>query len=321
MGVGSPLKRVYRRIRITWGYVMKRGRLPLTALRSFEAAGRHESFTRAAQELFVSQAAVSRQVRELETLLGQALFERQHRQVSLTACGRRLLDQLILSFDSIDRLLNDVMAGSSETILSISVEPSFAASWLVPRLDKFRQRYPDIDVAIDPDPRPTEFRTSKAQLAIRWSETVSSWPRVQAERLSDIAMSPVISAALLAAGPVLKKPADLRRYTLLHEEDRSGWERWFRKAGVTRQTLERGPLFADTMLAMQAAVRGHGVALVNMLLAEEELQNGKLIKPFDIDVPCGTYWLVAPDLNNLTSEALSFARWIQSEFANHVLMV
>src|ERR1700722_10925056 len=174
---------------------MKRGQLPLTALRSFEAAGRHESFTRAAQELFVSQAAVSRQVRELETWLGHALFERRHRQVTITEHGRLLLDQLTSSFDNIDRLLDGMRAGSSETILSISVELSFAACWLVPRLDRFRHRYPDIDVAVDPDPRPAEFRTSKAQLAIRWSETATSWPRVQAERLSDIAMSPVISAA------------------------------------------------------------------------------------------------------------------------------
>jgi LysR family glycine cleavage system transcriptional activator len=296
---------------------MKRGQLPLTALRSFEAAGRHESFTRAAQELFVSQAAVSRQVRELETWLGHALFERRHRQVTITERGRLLLDQLTSSFDNIDRLLDDMRAESSETILSISVEPSFAVCWLVPRLDRFRHQYPDIDVAVDPDPRPTEFRTSKAQLAIRWSETATSWPRVQAQRLSDIAMSPVISAALLAAGPALKKPADLRRYTLVHEDGRIGWNRWFHKAGVTKPALERGPLFADTVLAMQAAIRGHGVALVNTLLAAEDLQAGNLVKPFDIDVPCGAYWLVAPNLNNLSKAARAFAKWIQSEFDEH----
>jgi LysR family glycine cleavage system transcriptional activator len=292
---------------------MKRGQLPLTALRSFEAAGRHESFTRAAQELFVSQAAVSRQVRELETWLGHALFERRHRQVTVTERGRLLLDQLTCSFDNIDRVLDDLRAGPSESVLLISVEPS-VAFWLVPHLDRFRRLHPDIDVAVDPDPRPTEFRTSKAQLAIRWSETTTSWPRVQAQHLSDIVMAPVLSPALLASGPGLKEPADLRRYTLLHEDDRTGWNRWLRKARVSKLGLDRGPLFADTVLAMQAAIRGHGVALANMILAQEDLQSGNLVRPFDIDVPCGAYWLVAPDFGNLTKPARAFADWIRSEF-------
>lgn len=294
---------------------MKRGRLPLTALRSFEVAGRHENFTRAAQELFVSQAAVSRQVRELEVWLGHALFERRHRQVLVTEQGRVLLDLLTSSFDNIDRVLDGMRAVPSETILSISVEPSFAACWLVPRLDRFRHRHPDIDVAVDSDPRPIEFRTSVAQLAIRWSRTVTSWPRVQAAHLTGTCMSPVLSRALLASGPALNKPADLRRYTLLHEENRSGWERWFQNAGVAKTSLERGPLFADSALAMQAAVRGHGVALSDMLLAQEDLQNGNLVKPFDIDIPFGVYWLVAPDLTKLSKAGLAFLHWIQSEFS------
>lgn len=294
---------------------MKRGRLPLTALRSFEAAGRHGSFTRAAQELFVSQAAISRQVRELETWLGQALFARLHRQVVLTEQGRALLDQLTASFDSIDHLLEAVRAGASETSLSISVEPSFATSWLVPRLDRFRDQHPNIDVTVDPAPGLAEFRTSHVELAIRWSQTATSWPRVQALFLTSIAMSPVISPALLASGPALRKPADLRRYTLLHDYDRQGWAHWFQRAGVASQNLERGPLFTDTTLAMQAALRGHGVALINMLAAEESLHAGNLIKPFDIEIPSGAYWLVAPDLNNLSPAASAFAQWIQSAFA------
>jgi LysR family transcriptional regulator, glycine cleavage system transcriptional activator len=294
---------------------MKRGQLPLTALRSFEAAGRHGSFTRAAQELLVSQAAVSRQVRELEIRLGHALFERHHRQVTLTAQGRLLLDQLTVSFDAIDRLLDGIRAQPAATILSISVEPSFAACWLVPRLDRFRHRHPDIDVALDPDSRPAEFRTSKTQLAIRWSETATSWPRVQAAHLVDIAMSPVISRTLLQSGPALQTPADLHRYTLLHEDDRRGWNRWFHAAGVAEISLERGPLLTDTVLAIQAAARGHGVALANMLLAEEDLQTGVLVKPFEIDVPNGAYWLVAPDFNHLSKAAQAFANWIQTEFA------
>jgi len=284
---------------------VKRGQLPLTALRSFEAAGRHGSFTRAAQELLVSQAAVSRQVRELEDWLGHALFERRHRQVTLTAQGRRLLDQLTISFDAIDRLLDGIKTQPGK-ILSISVEPSFAACWLVPRLDRFRQKHPDIDVALNPDPRPAEFRASKIELAIRWSETATSWPRVQAVHLADNTMSPVISPALL------------HRYTLLHEDDRSGWSRWFSASGATEKNQDRGPLLTDTVLAIQAAARGHGVALANMLLAEEGLQSGTLVKPFGIDLPYGAYFLVAPDLTRLSKPAQAFASWIQAELAgNH----
>jgi LysR family glycine cleavage system transcriptional activator len=293
---------------------LKRGQLPLTALRSFEAAGRHGSFTRAAQELLVSQAAVSRQVRELETWLGHTLFERHHRLVTLTAQGRDLLDQLTISFDAIDRLLQGIKTQPAAMILSISVEPSFAACWLVPRLNRFRQLHPDIDVALTPDSRPTEFRTSKTELAIRWSETATSWPRVQAAHLADNSMSPVISPSLLASGPELQNPADLHRYTLLHEDDRSCWNRWFNAAGAPAISQDRGPLLTDTVLAIQAASRGHGVALANILLAEEDLQAGTLVKPFAIEIPYGAYWLVAQDLTRLSKPAQAFANWITAAF-------
>lgn len=295
---------------------MKRGQMPLTALRSFEAAGRHQSFTRAAQELLVSQAAVSRQVRELEEWLGHPLFERRHRQVVVTGQGRVLLAQLTESFDAIDRLLEEMRTGLAGALLPISVEPSFAASWLVPRLDRFRRLYPDIDVAIDPDPKLAEFRGGKTQLAIRWSIAARSWPRAQAEHLADITMSPVIAAALLAQGPALKKPADLRRLTLLHDDDRSMWTRWFELAGVARPGEDRGPLYTDTVLAMQAALLGHGAALANLVLAEEHLRAGALVKPFAVDMPCGAYWLVAPNFSQLSSAARAFANWIRGEFAS-----
>lgn len=128
---------------------MKRGRLPLTALRSFEVAGRLESFTLAAQELFISQAAVSRQIRELETSLGEALFERRHRSVRLTASGARLQAILTLSFDQIDECLEEIRGRSTAAAVTISAEPSFAACWLVPRLPEFRERHPEIEVTID----------------------------------------------------------------------------------------------------------------------------------------------------------------------------
>ncbi|WP_296742318.1 LysR substrate-binding domain-containing protein [Mesorhizobium sp.] len=295
---------------------MKRGRLPLTALRSFETAGRHLSFSRAAEELFVSQAAISRQIRELESFLHQPLFVRLHRRVELTEAGRRLLGQLVTSFDDIDRLLSELAASPSQSVVRVSVEPSLAAVWLVPRLNRFRELRPDIDVSLEVDVRLIEFRSGQAELALRFSARQKSWPRTEAEHLAAVIASPVLSPVLVASGPALRKPADLRHYTLLHEENRQGWTRWFEAAGVAGDALpERGPILADTSLSKQAAMLGHGVALGDLMLVREELAAGLLIKPFDTDVLCGAYWLAARSFATLSEPAAAFADWIREEFA------
>jgi LysR family transcriptional regulator, glycine cleavage system transcriptional activator len=295
---------------------MKRGRLPLTALRSFEAAGRQLSFSRAAEELYVSQAAISRQIRELETFLRQPLFFRHHRRVELTDAGRRLLDQLVRSFDDIDRLLSELVATPAQSVVRVSVEPSLASVWLVPRLNRFRELRPDIDVSLEVDPRLVEFRSDQPELALRFSARATSWPRSEAERLASTVDSPVLSPALLASGAPLKNPIDLGHYTLLHEENRQGWARWFEAAGVPADAIPaRGPMLADASLSKQAALLGHGVALGDLLQIGEELASGVLIKPFDIDVASGAYWLVARNLRDLSEPARAFADWIRAEFA------
>jgi len=294
---------------------MKRGRLPLTALRSFEAAGRHLSFSRAAEELFVSQAAISRQIRELEQFLHQPLFYRHHRRVELTEAGQRLLDQLVRSFDDIDSLLSEMVITPAQSLVCVSVEPSLAAAWLLPRLNRFRQLRPDIDISLDVDPRLIEFRSDQAELALRFSAQNTSWPRSEAVRLAPVIDSPVLSPALATSGAALKSPADLRRYTLLHEENRQGWARWFEAAGVAHDAMpERGPLLADAALSKQAAMLGHGVALGDLLLVKEELATGALIKPFDTNVTTGAYWLVARNLRHLSEPAAAFADWLRAEF-------
>lgn len=289
---------------------MRPGRLPLTALRTFETAGRHLSFTQAAEELLVSQAAVSRQVRDLEANLGRPLFERRHRQVVLTGAGQQLLAQLSASFDHIDHLLAELRAGPASTILPISVEPSFATCWLVPRLDDFHRRHPTIDVAVASDSRLIDFRGQQAALAIRYAATDRHWPRLEARHLADVMMTPVLSPDLLAASPTLKKPGDLRHLTLLHERDRDNWTSWFRQAGLREPISKRGPLYADIALALQAALRGHGVALVDTVLAADEIRAGRLVQPFKLDLKLGAYWLVAPDLGTLSPPAKAFADWL-----------
>lgn len=301
---------------------MKRGRLPLTALRSFEAAGRHLSFSRAAEELFVTQAAISRQIRELETFLQQPLFVRYHRRVELTEPGQNLLQQLIKSFDDIDQRLAELATRPLLSVVSVSVEPALAASWLVPRLNRFRELRPDIDVALDVDPRLIDFRSGQAELALRFSAHNTSWPRSEAELLGPVTDSPVLSPALLASGPPLQCPADLRRYTLLHEENRQGWARWFEAAGAIEAPVsDRGPLLADAALSKQAAMLGHGVALGDLLLVREELEAGTLVKPFQANVVCGGYWLVAKNLHKLSEPAEAFADWIRAEFAESLRLL
>jgi LysR family glycine cleavage system transcriptional activator len=293
---------------------MKRGRLPLTALRSFEVAGRLESFTLAAEELFISQAAVSRQIRELEQLLGEPLFERRHRSVLLTGSGRKLLAVLTPSFDRIDECLEDIRGASMSADLKVSVEPSFAACWLVPRLPEFRKRHPDVEILLDADPRTIEFRTGQAQIAIRHSATVTAWPRTESRHLIDVRMVPVIASDLLERGTPISSPHDIFAYGLLHEETRDAWSRWFGAAGLAMPETARGPVYADDGLVLQAALRGQGVALLDEAFAEEEIRGGRLRQLFDLAVPNGAYWLVARSFDRLPPPAADFARWVTESF-------
>lgn len=295
---------------------MKRGRLPLTALRSFEAAGRLESFTLAAEELFVSQAAISRQVRDLEALLGKPLFTRHHRKVRLSADGARLLETLAAAFDGIDARLEDIRAGQTASVLTISAEPGFAGCWLVPHLADFRIRHPQIDISVESESKLVEFRGNAAQLAIRHSAHANAWSRAQARHLCDVVMVPVVSPALIDKGPPLDEPQDLLSHTLLHEENRDVWTRWFATTGLTPPTEDmRGPIYTDTALTLQAAQRGHGVALVDLPFVKDDLEAGRIIQPFDLSLPHGAYWLVARDFDLLSPEATAFAAWIQGCFS------
>lgn len=293
---------------------MKHGRLPLTALRSFEAAGRLESFTLAAEELFVSQAAISRQIRDLEQQVGKSLFARHHRRVRLTETGAQLLEVLTQSFDRIDTVLSEISREEAALLVSVSAEPSFAAGWLVPHLSEFRSLHPDIDIAVDSDARLIEFRSQEAELAIRHSATRTSWLRAEARHLVDSMMVVAISPELLAKGPALRHPEDLLQHVLLHEENRSLWSRWFAAAGVNSGGFDRGPIFADGSLVLQAALHGHGVAILDALLADQEIRSRRLIQPFETAIQHGAYWLVSRDFRHLSVAAGEFARWVEECF-------
>ncbi|WDZ75218.1 LysR substrate-binding domain-containing protein [Ensifer adhaerens] len=289
---------------------MKRGRLPLTALRSFEAAGRLESFTLAAAELFVSQAAISRQVRELEDLIGRPLFERHHRSVRLTADGRALLGTLTAAFDMVGERLDALSGRRLSQTLKVSAEPSFAGCWLVPHLQGFQEEHPEIDLVIDADPRLSEFRSGEADIAIRHSLTTDRWPRVEVRPLAKVEMIPVIAPALAAAGSPLDRPEDLKQHALLHEDSRQLWEEWFAAAGAAPVKFDRGAIFADGSMVLQATLRGSGVGLIDRDHARDDVAAGRLVQPFDVSVPYGAFFLVARRFDTLSDAAQAFVDWI-----------
>lgn len=290
---------------------MRRGRLPLTALRAFEAAGRAESISLAARELHVSQAAVSRQIKELEDQLNLALFDRIHRGVRLTASGHRLLVSLTQAFDGIDDALRDISAPKIETLL-ISCEPAFAALWLAPRLSAFREIAQDSDVVLNSDSHLVDFGNDGTTFAIRCSTERQNWPRVEAQKLCESYLSAYLSPRLLAAKNI-SLPHDLLPLPRFHEDTREDWCSWFEAAGVAQPDTDRGTVFNDSAVMFQAALAGQGVMLADDLLAKPAAERGELVRPFNITIHSGSYWLVSRNFNHLSKNASRFVDWLIEE--------
>ena len=274
---------------------MPRRRLPpLNSLRAFEAGARHLSFTRAAEELHVTQAAVSHQVRALEEHLGVRLFRRLTRRLVLTEEGRALLPAVSEAFDRIaeaaERVGRD--AGRART-LTVSVTPSLGARWLVHRLGRFWREHPDIDLRLHHSIQLVDFGRDDVDMAVRWGR--GGWPGVEAEFLMPAGVTPVCSPALLAGPNPLRAPADLRHHTLLHDGGYEGWLEWLTAAGVTDVDARRGPIIDDTGVVIQLALAGEGVALGPTVLVAEDLAAGRLVRPFDLRLESDiAYHLVYP---------------------------
>jgi len=293
---------------------MKRSRLPLTALRSFEAAGRLMSFTRAADELSISQAAISRQVRELEALLDQPLFERGHRSIRLTEDGARLLSVVTASFDAMSDCLADIQERETGDVVSINAEPSFAACFLTPHLSDFQRGHPEIDLRVESESGLVEFRHNESVVAIRHSLTRSDWPRSESRHLVDVHMAPYLSPELLEGKARLEQPADLLNFPLLYEDSRDMWRSWFEMAGVFSVSYPRGPIYTDEGMTLQAALRGQGVALLEERFAKEYLSSGRLIRPFRQTLPFGAFFIVARRFEGLPPATQRFLDWLSASF-------
>ena len=286
-------------------------RLPsLNALRAFEAAARSVSFTDAAAELFVTPAAISRHMRELEEYLGTELFTRTGRGVILTEAGERFGRSLTPLFDQLADAAREAAAVGAARQLKVSAQPAFASRWLVARLGNFNALHPDIELAIDPSNDLVDFYADDVELGLRYGQ--GGWGDVEAVKLSDVVIFPVCSPAVLKKNPN-PQPSDLSSMNLLHEDKKQWWADWLAFAGVTNVNDWRGPVFQN-QLALEAAEAGQGFALGDQILCTDSLLDGWLVRPFSFDMKDhGAYWLVRKKGSRETPPARAFREWLLGE--------
>jgi LysR family glycine cleavage system transcriptional activator len=294
------------------------GRLPpLNALRAFVAAARHLSFSRAAEELFVTPAAVSQQVKLLEDQLGRVLFRRTNRSLLLTDEGQALLPGLGEAFALMHQALASLETLDDTGILTVSMAPSFAAKWLVPRLERFQALHPDIDVRVTASMNLVAFADDGVDCAIRYG--LGQYPGLVVEKLLDESVVPVCSPALLRGGDADAR-ALLRELTLLHddspEQDAScpTWRMWLKAAGIAGVDAARGLHFNQASLVLEAAIAGRGAALAKSRLAADDLRAGRLALLFDVSQPVAFgYYFVCPPAKAQQRKVALFRDWIIAE--------
>jgi LysR family transcriptional regulator, glycine cleavage system transcriptional activator len=293
---------------------MSRRLPPLNALRAFEAAARHLSFTRAAAELNVTQAAISHQVKGLEDHLGLPLFRRLNRALMLTNQGQALFPAVRDALDGLAEAAARLRAREAGGTLTVSTLPSFAVKWLVPRMSHFQDRRPDIDLRISAKEHLVDFARDDIDVAIRFGR--GDWPGVRAEWMADEALTPVCGPALLGE---LRSPDDLAHTTLLHEDmlplgSFPTWENWLAAAGVDGVDASRGPRFSHTHLMLQAAMDGRGVALGQMLIVAGDVAAGRLVAPFPLRLPTGcSYYVVCLPASADRPKIIAFREWVMEE--------
>ncbi|RUO25388.1 transcriptional regulator [Aliidiomarina minuta] len=282
---------------------------PLNALKSFEAAARHLSFTKAAEELFVTQAAVSHQVKALEDYLGMPLFLRRNRSLLLTESGQNYYLDIRSILEQLTQATNKLMLASERGSLTVSVPPSFAILWLVPRLSLFHDTYPDIDVRIKAVDEVTGSLTDNVDVAIYYGR--GHWPGLRSYKLHKEFLLPVCSPRLLDGAKVLREPEHLLEHTLLHEETRNAWKDWFEMVNLEVPARIKGPVFSHSSLSLKAAVHGQGIALANSVLAKPELDSGHLVKIFDTVLPTSdAFHLVCRESQADIGKIATFRNWL-----------
>ena len=278
----------------------------LNALRAFEAAARHQSFTLAAQELHVTQGAVSHQVKALEEELGLALFERLSNQLRLTAAGQRYLVVVGDAFDRIESGTRQLLERPQRERLTISISPNFNAKWLAPRLGGFSARHADLDLHVEQSERQVNFLRENIDVAIRYGE--GPWSGLSCTRLGDEFLLPVCAPALDVDSIVALSTAPL-----LHSHDRQSWRDWFAAHGLSPDERP-GIIFNQESAAVDAALAGQGVALARSSLVVREWQHGRLVAPVTLGLPLTqAYWLVYPQEGENDGKIAAFSNWLLQE--------
>ncbi len=284
---------------------------PLKALRTFDACARHASFTSAARDLHVTHGAVSRQVRQLEEFLGCTLFRRVPRGLQLTAKGR----EFAFSIQNVFQQLNEAVTVTRErpagTVVTITTLASLAARWLVPRLHHFQEQHPDIEIRVSTTPTLVNFEREGVDLGVRYGS--GHWPGVNIQRLFCPNEFPVCAPQLLERSP-LTCPRELAQFTLLHDTTYQHWGEWLKLAGATDVDYRRGLLIEDSNVILQAAIEGEGVALAYLPLVHADLRAGRLVKPFDIELPVDlAIYAVCPEHFRKRPEIRAVIDWLVEE--------
>jgi len=289
---------------------------PLNALRAFEAAARHLSFTKAADELAVTQAAVSYQIKQLEDHIGRPLFRRLTRSLALTEAGAELLPAVADAFERIRAAVARLEERRDGGVLSISTLPTFATQWLVPRLGHFQLMRPDIAVRLDASARLVDLEGEGYDVGIRSGR--GEWPGLSAEKVVDYRMTPLLSPALAERLDGARAPADLLRVPIigsLDTEDAKDWRAWFRLSGMEVAALPPGPTFDTQAMAAQAAMAGQGAAMLCPTFFAGDIAAGRLLVPFpDLVLEPGiAYWLVFATKRAEEPNIQAFRAWIRRE--------
>lgn len=285
----------------------------LNALRAFEATARQLSFKEAARELYVTPGAVSQQVKALEEALGVTLVRRLTRAIELTEAGHTLLATLRDCFEQMMETVEQLVARDSSGPLTVSVLPSFAAKWLVPRLGRFQEQHPEIELRISAIDRLIDFAREDVDLGIRHG--LGDYPDLRCDLLLPGKLYALCSPRLLRSRKhPLKTPADLRFHTLLHAGSAAEWGMWLAAHGVSGVDARRGPVFSDDALMLQAAIEGQGVAISTSALAAADMAAGRLVRPFDLALSdVFAYFMVCPHATAERPKIVAFREWIMDE--------
>jgi LysR family glycine cleavage system transcriptional activator len=293
-------------------------RLPsLNALKAFEAAARHESFTRAADELSVTQGAVSHQVKALELELGIRLFDRERQKLNITRAGLSYLEVVRDAFDRIALGTERIQHLSRAGALTVSTSPDFAAKWLVNRLGRFAETHPDIDLRISATMHHVDFAREDVDLAVRHGD--GNWAGHDVVRLCSEQLFAVCSPKLVSGPHRIREPSDVLRFPLLHLDDRKDWSEWLEAAGVVDAEVSHGPVLNRASMIIDAAVDGQGIALARTTLAAWDLINGRLVRPFATALRLSkSYWIVCPKATSMLPKITTFRGWLLAEAADDV---